>query len=213
MNEKILVHHGIKGQKWGVRRYQNKDGSLTPAGRKRAAKLESQYTALTGRKMKSESNNSHGSSNQTKPKPKTIEERTKELQAQKQFLQTQKDVLDLNRQINALKPDTRSAGRKFIEKQGPVLAKIAWDSVGKQTLQKVIDKKLGLNDKKSSSEKLAQQAKDLENMWKVKEYKSKLGKESTSQKIKRERDDQQNRYYREHFRDMADELEKKRKQK
>ena len=33
MNE--LHHHGIKGQKWGVRRYQNKDGSLTPAGKNR----------------------------------------------------------------------------------------------------------------------------------------------------------------------------------
>ena len=30
-----LYHHGIKGMKWGVRRYQNKDGSLTPAGKKR----------------------------------------------------------------------------------------------------------------------------------------------------------------------------------
>ena len=28
-----IQHHGIKGQKWGVRRFQNKDGSLTPAGR------------------------------------------------------------------------------------------------------------------------------------------------------------------------------------
>ena len=30
-----LCHHGVKGQKWGVRRYQFADGSLTPAGKKR----------------------------------------------------------------------------------------------------------------------------------------------------------------------------------
>ena len=35
MENNSLSHWGIKGMKWGQRRYQNKDGSLTPAGKKR----------------------------------------------------------------------------------------------------------------------------------------------------------------------------------
>lgn len=37
VREKEFAHFGIKGMKWGRRRYQNKDGSLTPAGKKRYA--------------------------------------------------------------------------------------------------------------------------------------------------------------------------------
>ena len=33
-----LYHHGIKGQKWGIRQYQYEDGSLTPLGRERYGK-------------------------------------------------------------------------------------------------------------------------------------------------------------------------------
>ena len=35
MEDKQLYHWGIKGQRWGVRRWQNKDGSLTPEGKRR----------------------------------------------------------------------------------------------------------------------------------------------------------------------------------
>lgn len=38
-----LYHYGIKGQKWGVRRYQNPDGSLTAAGQKRLAKKDAKW--------------------------------------------------------------------------------------------------------------------------------------------------------------------------
>ena len=48
-----LYHHGIKGQRWGVRRYQNKDGSLTDAGKKRyydTPELNKQKDALDSTK-------------------------------------------------------------------------------------------------------------------------------------------------------------------
>lgn len=62
--DSVIEHHGIKGQKWGVRRYQNPDGTLTPLGRKKLGRLEqrasevktsmekakARYTALTAKK-------------------------------------------------------------------------------------------------------------------------------------------------------------------
>lgn len=51
MYQDELYHHGIKGQKWGVRRYQNEDGSLTVAGRKRYGPSGEQYLSAKAHKQ------------------------------------------------------------------------------------------------------------------------------------------------------------------
>ena len=57
-----LTHYGVLGMKWGVRRYQNKNGSLTPAGKKKyranesdssvTKKVKKDLSTLTGEEFK-----------------------------------------------------------------------------------------------------------------------------------------------------------------
>ena len=49
MNE--LYHYGIKGQKWGVRRFQNKDGTLTAKGKKRYLDQDGALTSAGKKRM------------------------------------------------------------------------------------------------------------------------------------------------------------------
>ena len=50
-DNKAIKHYGIKGQKWGIRRFQNPDGTLTPEGKKRYMNYSSNDTVFVSGKV------------------------------------------------------------------------------------------------------------------------------------------------------------------
>lgn len=113
-----LYHWGIKGQKWGVRRYQNLDGTLTAAGRKRYGaegetgeekpayapkapkKSAGDYTdeelraQINRMQMEKQYRDLAGQTNVREDDP------NKELKLERERLQLQKDVKNLKKEIN-----------------------------------------------------------------------------------------------------------------
>lgn len=67
-NSEYLSHHGVLGQKWGIRRYQNKDGTLTEAGKRRLAKIEAKQAKYDAKKRRL-TGEDNSSSDSKSPKP------------------------------------------------------------------------------------------------------------------------------------------------
>jgi hypothetical protein len=87
MDKTSLAHVGVKGMKWGIRRYQNKDGSLTPAGKKRYEDSHEDYQRAHDKKSVKQMSD------------RELRERNNRLQMEKQYA-------DLTRK--------KSSGKKII---------------------------------------------------------------------------------------------------
>ena len=130
MTSNELYHHGVKGMRWGVRRYQNKDGTLTKAGRKKMAKLDKEYSKLIGQKRNTESPNT--SSSPTKKK-KLSEMTDDEIRARINRINLERDYLDLIKNPDSIKK--QDEGKGYIKTvRSDVIKPVAID-LGKQALK------------------------------------------------------------------------------
>ena len=169
----VLYHSGIKGMKWGVRRYQNKDGSLTPAGRKRyaseAAKLKVREKELKGREKtaakvakleskKAELDERERALNQPRKPDSSAKPKTPDVPKQKSVkdmsddeLRTAVNRLRLEQDYRNLNPQKVSAGKKFANALVNQVLLPATVEIGKKVvkamLEEAVSKTTGLEVK------------------------------------------------------------------
>ena len=125
MYEVYLAHHGILGQKWGVRRYQNPDGSLTTAGKKRyAVDEDGKIRKLTGSEKRAVA--------------KTAKQRAAALEKARK---ARAEKAEYNKQkAEAIKSGEASKINKYFNDLTPSELKEAMDRVNtKQTFQRMLN--------------------------------------------------------------------------
>lgn len=112
----MIEHHGILGQKWGVRRYQNKDGSLTSAGKKRVEQLKGELDRLEPKKKDSESGQNGKNTSKQPAAKKTTKPATKSLSEMSNAeIQAKIDRINLEARYKSLTAPQKSKGKRIVE--------------------------------------------------------------------------------------------------
>ena len=120
----VLSHHGIKGQKWGIRRYQNADGSLTAEGKARYNKYE--YD-IAKKSQRIGYRSDYDRMEDYRKKSSTVRERSKELS---DLAEKAKDLFD---KLDSFSSDSKEVYDKASKK--------AWDIIKKDPIYDKGDEK------------------------------------------------------------------------
>ena len=129
MESTWLIHHGIKGQKWGVRRYQNSDGTLTDVGKKRISKKYKSYMKKGDKNLRKEYNKIQLNSYNEAVDKTNATVHTKNVSKLKKEFEKKYDQI-LSRNLN----DFRS-NNKYYKKASELVKKygmLHWDALAKE---------------------------------------------------------------------------------
>lgn len=186
--ENELYHHGILGMKWGVRRYQNKDGTLTAAGKKRYGddKSEKETDEQKRERLLKSTNPQELYKNRNLLTTEEINERLKRIDAEKRLSRVAEEtkksgmdrvdqVLEVGRKVNAVYEFTNTPVMKAIKKKlgfGETEEKFNLQKIA-DNMDKLSDEKLTKALKRANTEKaiknLAEEAKNTAEKAKEKE--------------------------------------------
>ena len=169
MNE--LYHHGTKGQKWGIRRYQNPDGSLTPAGKKRYGtkanfeKVQKAKLVAKGKDPKTLKSKAREKANartekelakyrkkagikdepETQHQKKTIKDfSNEELKAMTDRMGIEKNFIDAKRNLASVQPQKANKGKEFAKDIFENAIKPAAINAGRDYIEKAMKEALGI---------------------------------------------------------------------
>lgn len=198
MSNNELMHHGIIGMKWGVRRFQNKDGSLTYAGKKRALSMQEQYTEFS--KNKKYRDKDGNLTYAGRKKALKMKEEYSQLTGGKQLRKlqeasksghgsTNKKIsemsnaeirekitrLQLEGQLKSISASEKTTGQKFVDSLKDSASSII-KTKGTQIVGDLIDKKMREMLGLSNNNSLKKQAEDAENRFKIANNNRKLSK-------------------------------------
>lgn len=145
MNE--IEHSGIKGMRWGVRRYQYQDGSLTPEGKRRYGSYDGKGNRIGSKAATKTQAETAKKAVESKSKTKSVSEMTN---AQ---LKAAIERKKLENEYAALNPKQVSTGEKFVKGVvDKVIVPVAVDT-GKAVLKKAVNKSLKVNVDTASNDK------------------------------------------------------------